>query len=181
MTFSTAPNMIKQQQHESRCVSSVSLAAVPRDVVPENDGACSSETVNGARWKLSRSPHFAALQERRNQPGNCRRCGKPNDSENAHCSRCSEYQKSYRQRAKNMRLTVPTEVALEIAQFRRELDRLRGIVLTMRSKWRAAYRKGYLAGKAGKRARFKSLAWLPPELSAEDRAMVSHRFDAAPE
>jgi hypothetical protein len=169
--------MTTTQQTKSRADSDLLRGGFRGDVGPENDGACSSLTVNGGRWKLSRIAHFAQLEQRRKQAGNCRRCGKPNASGKACCEACRAYHARYKAGLKRQRLALPDGIARQFLQFRTELDKLRRIVLDLRGNWRIAYRRGYAAGAAGKRARLKRLAWSPPELSAEDKALVSHAFD----
>jgi hypothetical protein len=125
-------------------------------------------------------PHFQRLEALRRQPGNCGRCGKPNANGRAHCDRCREYQKDYRQRSKNRRFDAPSEGGRELAQFRRELDRLRATVKSMQSERRRAYRLGYRSGLQARRARFRASAWVPPTMSRQELAQINHAYDHEP-
>jgi hypothetical protein len=154
---------------------SAAVIAVHEGTVPEKDGAYLSIKTERA-GKLSRIAYFQRLESARKQPGNCHRCGKSNGNGFANCDQCRTYQSLYKIRLKNKRLTVPSEVAKELAQFRRELSRLRGTVKTMANERRNAYRKGYAAGLAGKRARFRKSAWIPPQMSQQELATINHAY-----
>src|SRR5487761_1991074 len=138
--------------HKLACESVLSVA-VRDGAVPETMGACLSVQQRG-HGKLSRLAHFQRLEVARKQAGNCGRCGKPNANGGKTCDRCRNYQTLYKLRLRNERLAVPSGVLKELTQFRRELSRLRATVKNMSNERRNAYRKGYAAGLAGKRARF---------------------------
>ena len=141
----------------------------------EKDGACLSIKTEQA-GKLLRITHFQRLTTARKQPHNCRRCGKPNGNGLANCDRCRNYQTLYRVKRRNQRLTVPSEVVKELQQFRRELSRLRVTVKNMANERRKAYRKGYASGLAGKRARFRQSAYVPPQISKQELSTISHAY-----
>ncbi len=97
----------------------------------------------------------------------------------AHCDACREYHRSYKARLKVQRIQTSEGVAKELAQFRRELSRLRATVKNMANRYRMAYHKGYTAGLAGKRARFRRMVskYELPGMSQQEAASISHRFD----
>src|SRR3990167_3751533 len=142
--------------HKLACGSD-SVGIVHEGAVLEKDGACLSNKTEQA-GKLSRIAHFQRLATARNHPGNCGRCGKPNGNGFAQCDHCRNYQAAYHLRRRNERFSVPSEVAKELKQFRRELSRLRATVKNMVNERRKAYRKGYASGLAGRRARFRQRA-----------------------
>ena len=154
---------------------SATVGDVHEGTVPENDGACLSITTEEA-GKLSRIAHFQRLEAARKKPGNCGRCGKPNGNGYAQCDRCRNYHTLYKLKKRNERFSVPSEVVKELFQFRRELSRLRVTVKNMANERRAAYRKGYAAGLAGKRARFRQGAYVPPPMSKQELATISHAY-----
>lgn len=127
--------------------------------------------------KLSRIVHFQRLETARKQPGNCGRCGKPNGNGHANCDRCRNYQTLYKRRLHAKRLSSPSGMMSELAQFRRELSRLRATVKNMANERRASYRKGYAAGLAGKRVRFRRGAYIPPQISKQELATMNHAYD----
>jgi hypothetical protein len=147
--------------------------------VSERSGACPSiKTERGG--KLSRLPHFQRLEAMRTLPGHCRRCGKRNANGLAYCDRCRQYHAEYRLRKRAERFNAPTEVVRELAQFRRELSRLRAMVKAMGSERRRAYKTGYRAGLKARRARFVRSAWVPPTMSRQELAEINHAYDHEP-
>jgi hypothetical protein len=75
-----------------------------------------------------------------------------------------------------MQKTSESGIEKTLRQFRRELSALRGTVKQMANRWRVAYRRGYTAGLAGKRARFLRRAWMPPEMSKQELATINHAY-----
>ena len=63
------------------------------------------------------------LQERRKDPANCCRCGKPRTSEKRQCAKCLAYQAKYRGKLvdKDVKLTGSVVVAM-VKQMRREMN-----------------------------------------------------------
>lgn len=165
--------------HKLAC-ESATVCAVHEGTVPERSGACPSIKTEQA-GKPSRIAHFQRLEAARKQPGNCGRCGKPNSNGYANCDGCRNYRTLYKLRLRNERLAVPSEVVKELTQFRRELSRLRATVKNMVNERRNAYRKGYAAGLAGKRARFRRSAYIPPQMSKQELAQISHAYDGGRE
>jgi ribosomal protein L40E len=152
------------------------LLAVPCEgAVPENVGTRPSQITERV-GKLSRIAHFQRLEAARQQPGNCRRCGKPNPTHFKACDRCRKYNLDYKLKLKNLRLAIPSEVSKVLAQFRRELSHLRATVKNMSNDRRRAYRAGYQAGLAGRRARFKRGAWIPPQMSMQELSTINHAY-----
>ena len=153
---------------------SATVGIVREGTVPEEVGRTTITTERAG--KLSRIAHFQRLEAARKQPGNCGRCGKPNGNGYAQCDRCRSYQKTYKLRLRNDRRASVLGVSAELDQFRRELSRLRATVKNMANERRRAYRSGYRAGLAGKRARFRRNAWMPPEMSRQELATINHAY-----
>lgn len=81
--------------------------------------------IRSAAHRAKAEAFWSALAERRKQPGNCCRCGKPHDGQTRQCRKCLDYQAKYRGRlpAKTEKLTAGMIVAMVI-QMRREMDRM---------------------------------------------------------
>ena len=74
--------------------------------------------------RLAKSKAFHALQnERRRDPANCCRCGKPRDGEPKQCVQCRAYQARYRSARFEAKLTGSQLVAM-VKQVRREMDKM---------------------------------------------------------
>lgn len=147
-----------------------------REAVPESRDVRTQKTVLNA-GTISRDAHFRRLEAARRLPGACRRCGRPNPSYLKTCQRCRDYQRAYKLNQRNHRLAVPAEVAKILAQFRRELSHLRATVKTMANERRRAYRAGYQAGQAGRRARFRERIWMPPTMSQQELSTINHAYE----
>lgn len=122
-----------------------------------------------------RKPYHDALDARRRLPGNCGRCGKPSPKRT--CTRCRTYHRERKIRLRDEAQRTPDGVLSALAQFRRELSRLRATVKNMVHRYRHGYRHGYAAGQAGRRARFKRGIWMPPEMSRQELATINHAYE----
>lgn len=133
--------------------------------------------------KLDRIEHFRLLAERRKQPGNCRRCGKPNANGKAHCDRCRQYMAAYKKRiiledkAGKVELV---KVAATVLQLRRETSALRASFKRLSTSFRKGYRAGYLAGLLKRRARFKNTITkyqdAMPTITEQELATMNHAY-----
>jgi len=138
-------------------------------------------TVSGGGQSRPRSPEhrakaeafWSALAERRKQPGNCVRCGKPNTAETRQCPKCLAYQAKYRGRLqdKNEKLTAGMVVAI-VKQCRREVTKLREIIKQMQRAHRAKNHRQWQQKRT-----LKKYADAYPEISKQELASINHAYD----
>ena len=166
---------MEQSNNDTKLVCESATVAVDHvGAVPEQVGRTTIKTEQAG--KLSRIAYFQRLEANRLMPGNCRRCGKSNGNGLSNCDRCRNYHTLYKLRRRNERLIVPSEVAKNLAQFRRELSRLRATIKNMANQRRNSYRKGYSKGLASKRVRLFRSAWIPPRMSKQELATINHAY-----
>ena len=117
---------------------------------------------------------WSALAERRKQPGNCVRCGKPNAAETRQCPKCLAYQAKYRGRLqdKNEKLTAGMVVAI-VKQCRREVTKLREIIKQMQRAHRAKNHRQWQQKRT-----LKKYADAYPEISKQELSQINHAYEA---
>lgn len=120
-----------------------------------------------------RTRFFAALTERRQQPGHCCRCGRKHDGKTKQCEKCLAYQARYRGRLadKNEKLTACMVVAM-VKQMRREVTKLRGIIKQMQRVHRTRQQRDYLARRT---VRKYADAYQP--ISSQELATMNHAYE----
>ena len=117
---------------------------------------------------------LSALAERRKQPGNCGRCGKPNSAETRQCPKCLAYQAKYRGRLqdKNEKLTAGMVVAI-VKQCRREVTKLREIIKQMQRAHRAKNHRQWKEKRT-----IKKYADAYSEISKQELSQINHAYEA---
>jgi hypothetical protein len=117
---------------------------------------------------------WSALAERRKQPGNCVRCGKPNAAETRQCPKCLAYQAKYRGRLqdKNEKLTAGMVVAI-VKQCRREVTKLREIIKQMQRAHRAKNHRQWKQKRT-----IQKYADAYPEISKQELSQINHAYEA---
>jgi hypothetical protein len=118
---------------------------------------------------------FAALQARRQTPGNCRRCGKPHaDKTRKICAKCRAHHNEYYRRKAALKHTNDKalyELQRRVASLEHELSRM----LIDR---RATYKAGYSAGKQWKRRASMQMHNLDayPTITKQELATMNHAY-----
>jgi hypothetical protein len=137
------PKTTNSREQFSAVVLDVSWRSAPEKSgaythVPQKEQAGECRELSNAR------AFFAALAEKRKQPENCGRCGKPNANGKRRCDRCREYHARYklRQKAKEKSWTVEECVGI-VKQCRREVSKLREIIKKMQAVSRYKYNREY--------------------------------------
>jgi predicted amidophosphoribosyltransferase len=117
---------------------------------------------------------WQSLNERRKNPANCCRCGKPRDGKTRQCSKCLKYQAKYRGKLvdKDAKLTGSVVVAM-VKQMRKEMDMMQARFKLWQKavKYRAAlkYRTNAM--------RKKYLPQVSPEQALDYLAETNHAYE----
>ena len=136
---------------------------------------------------------LAGLAQRRREPGNCSRCGRPNPqpvrrgSLHGKCPACREYQRQYK--AARRPAAPPKPVATVVVDparfyhFEERVRRLEALVRDMRRFAQRRYAVGYARGQYRERCRWRDMPrdWdsFRQQIGVEAMKQMSARFDEA--
>ena len=130
------------------------------------------------RRKRKAMAFFAKLQQRRQIPGNCRRCGKHHpDKSKKICAKCrAHHNEYYRRKAQAAQGVNIVELQRRVASLENELARM----LIDR---RAAYAKGYTAGTRRKAKAQADNRYFDayPTISAQELSTMNHAYTSLEE
>ena len=115
------------------------------------------------------------LKSRRQQPGNCCRCGRSHAGSFRQCDPCRQRVAASKLKRQAKALTLADCVAM-VRQCRREVTKLREIIKQMRRVKSNAYGRGYVAGtKHGITvAKYHDTV---PDISGQELAQINHAYD----
>lgn len=164
----------------SACAVGPVGCAVHEGAVPENVGRTTLTTVRNGRFTPEQLAKAKAFWQRkqalRKLPGNCGRCGHPNDNpEYAHCERCREYGKRYKTSHQHETITVDRK-ALETLEKR--VSSLEHALSRIQLNQREAYKRGYAKGRAEKarlRRRFRYFDAYP-SITKQELSTINHAY-----
>lgn len=126
---------------------------------------------------------LAELKSRRNTPGNCIRCGRPNPqpakagSLHGACPSCREYRRQYNASKRKDKPVPPVQVAIvdpaRFAQFEQRVRELELTIGNMKRYARAEYNRGFLRGVYREQKRWSNMprqwdSWKQP-IDIEDK------------
>jgi hypothetical protein len=156
MTTRPAPSHIndKPTRCDSARVGAVS-GAKKEDVTDSHGMVPAGSTKAIAFW--------ANCRERRSQPGNCSRCGRPNDTVPIHagkrslCSRCREYVRQYKARRLAERLESGKTASPDVVALLRRVRCLELRQERFARILRAQYKAGYQVGQKAERKRWRNM------------------------
>ena len=117
---------------------------------------------------------FAALQARRQTPGNCRRCGKPHpDKTRKICAKCRVHHNEYYRRK------TQAAQGVNIVELQRRVASLEHELARMLIDRRATYAKGYHAGKTWKRTASLQMRNLEayPTITKQELSTMNHAYE----
>jgi len=144
----------------------------PKPIETRDGGKLSKDQIRRQKKSVL---FFQRLQELRQTPGNCRRCGKPHaDTTKKICAKCREHHNEYyRRKAAQIRNGESIgALAKRVASLEHELSRM----LIDR---RAVYVQGYQAGKTWKRKAQSAQSYLDamPRITEQELATMNHAYD----
>jgi len=131
--------------------------------------------IRNPKHRAKAEAFWSRLAEKRKQPGNCCRCGKPHAGEFRQCDPCRlrVAQLKAKRAAKGIDLAGCVAMCL---QMRREVTRLRESFKNARRRRHNAYNLGWRRGRKEWREA-NHYADSLPTISLQEAACISHSFD----
>jgi len=151
---------------------SLESGALTHALSPNGNGVGHSLRIRNPEHRAKAEAFWSRLSEKRKQPGNCCRCGKPHNGEYRQCDPCRGRVAALKAKRQVKQMTLAECVAM-VKQCRREVTKLREIIKQMKRHYEYRRNKHWQA-----RRTLHKYADAYPEISKQEAAHISHAYDS---
>lgn len=146
--------------------------ALTHALSPNGNGVGKSLRIRNPEHRAKAEAFWTRLTEKRKQPGNCCRCGKPHAGQYRQCDPCRVRVAALKAKRQMKEMTLAECVAM-VKQCRREVSKLREIIKQMKRHYEYRRNKRWQAKRT-----LRKYADAYPQISKQEAAQISHAYES---